>query len=72
MRPYKDKVARIHDIFIMPFEIDECPTVLSDIERAIIEVELSRALTFAQNARNHLQLIPTLNRLVRLVRETNE
>ncbi|RLI53983.1 MAG: hypothetical protein DRP09_14305, partial [Candidatus Thorarchaeota archaeon] len=72
LRPYKDKVARIHDIFIMPFEIDECPTVLSDIERAIIEVELSRALTFAQNARNHLQLIPTLNRLVRLVRETNE
>ncbi len=48
LRPYEDKIARIHDILVVP------PSgMLEDkVERRILQTELRRALVFSRNARN--------------------
>lgn len=64
LRPYKDKIARIHDIFVVPTLDFEYHRALSEEERSILECELSRAYIFSQSARNGKHVERELNRML--------
>ena len=62
LRPYEDKIARIHDVFVMPIsDWGAQDNNLSEIERSILECELSRAAIFAQDARNRSEVEQVLS-----------